>query len=69
MTLSPSGQAIAFTGFPSSGAVTIWQDGSTTAVPNTGSNLDELQVGALLWGYTYLAHRLRHDLEGTHASH
>ncbi len=53
VTLSPDGQQIAFTGFPSSGAVTIWQNGSTVTIPHTGSNLDELQVGALLWGYTY----------------
>ncbi len=53
VTLSPSGRQIAFTGFPSSGAVTIWQDGNTTSIPNTGSNLNELQVGALMWGYTY----------------
>ena len=52
VTLSPSGQAVAFTGFPSSGAVSIWRDGDATVVPNTGSNLDELQVGALLWGNT-----------------
>ena len=53
VTLSPDGQQIAFIGFPSSGAVSIWDDDNTTAIPNTGSNLDELQVGALLWGYTY----------------
>jgi len=52
VTLSPSGREIAFTGFPSSGAVTIWHDGDTTSIPNTGSNLNELQVGAMLWGYT-----------------
>jgi hypothetical protein len=52
VTLSPSGQAVAFTGYPSSGAVSIWQNGDATAIPNTGSNLDELQVGVLLWGYT-----------------
>jgi hypothetical protein len=58
VTLSPSGRQIAFTGFPSSGGVTIWRDSATqasttTAIPGTGSNLDELQVGALLWGYTF----------------
>lgn len=52
VTLSPSGQAVAFIGYPSSGAVAIWRDGDAAAVPNTGSNLDELQVGALLWGNT-----------------
>ena len=53
VTLSPSGREIAFTGFPSSGAVTIWKDGDTVSIPNTGSNLNELQVGAMLWGYTF----------------
>ncbi len=53
VTLSPDGQQVAFIGFPSSGAVSIWQNDDTSAIPNTGSNLDELQVGALLWGYTY----------------
>ncbi len=53
VTLSPDGQQVAFIGFPSSGAVSVWHDDDTTAIPNTGSNLDELQVGALLWGYTY----------------
>ncbi len=53
VTLSPSGQDIAFIGFPSPGAVSIWHAGDSTAVPGTGSNLDELQVGAMLWGYTY----------------
>jgi hypothetical protein len=53
VALSPSGREIAFTGFPSSGAVTIWKDGDTTSIPNTGSNLNELQVGAMLWGYTF----------------
>ncbi len=53
VTLSPDGQQIAFIGFPSSGAVSIWSNDDTSAIPNTGSNLDELQVGALLWGYTY----------------
>ncbi|MBI1256944.1 MAG: hypothetical protein GC204_05695 [Chloroflexi bacterium] len=52
VTLSPSGRKVAFTGFPSSGAVTIWDNGDTTSIPNTGSNLNELQVGAMLWGYT-----------------
>jgi hypothetical protein len=53
VTLSPSGQKVAFTGFPSSGAVSVWRDGDAVSIPNTGSNLQELQVGALLWGYTY----------------
>ena len=54
VTLSPSGREIAFLGFPSSGAVSFWQeDGETVSVPNTGSNLDQLQVGALLWGHTF----------------
>lgn len=53
VTLSPSGRQIAFTGFPSSGAVTIWRADETSAIPGTGSNLDQLQVGALLWGYTF----------------
>jgi hypothetical protein len=53
VTLSPSGQQVAFIGFPSSGAVSVWRDGNAVSIPNTGSNLDELQVGALLWGYTY----------------
>lgn len=53
VTLSPSGREVAFTGYPSSGAVTIWRDGETTPIPGTGSNLDQLQVGALLWGYTF----------------
>lgn len=52
ITLSPSGRQLAFIGFPSSGAVSVWTDGETTAIPNTGSNLDQLQVGAVLWGYT-----------------
>jgi len=53
VTLSPSGRQIAFMGFPSSGAVTILKDsGDSSAIPNTGSNLNELQVGAILWGYT-----------------
>lgn len=53
VTLSPSGRQIAFSGFPSFGAVTIWREGETTAVPGTGSNLDQLQVGAMLWGHTF----------------
>jgi len=54
VTLSPSGQQIAFTGIPSFGAVTLLNaSGNSTSIPNTGSNLDELQVGALLWGYTF----------------
>ncbi len=53
VTLSPSGRQVAFMGFPSSGAVTIWQDNNTASIPGTGSNLDELQVGAMLWGYTF----------------
>ncbi len=53
VTLSPSGRQIAFSGFPSFGAVTIWQEGETTSIPGTGSNLDQLQVGALLWGHTF----------------
>ena len=53
MTFAPDGQQIAFIGFPSSGAVSIWHNDDATPIPNTGSNLDELQVGALLWGYTY----------------
>ncbi len=53
VTLSPTGQAVAFTGFPSSGAVSVWRGGDGQTIPNTGSNLDELQVGAILWGYTY----------------
>ena len=52
VTLSPSGRQIAFAGFPSFGAVTIWQEGETTAIPGTGSNLEQLQVGAILWGHT-----------------
>ncbi|MEP7290127.1 MAG: hypothetical protein ABI835_00035 [Chloroflexota bacterium] len=53
VTLSPSGQEIAFIGFPSSGAVSILVGEESSAIPNTGSNLDQLQVGAVLWGYTY----------------
>jgi hypothetical protein len=53
ITLSPSGRQLAMIGFPSSGAVSVWTDGETIAIPNTGSNLDQLQVGAVLWGYTY----------------
>jgi hypothetical protein len=53
ITLSPSGRQLAFIGFPSSGAVSVWTDGETTSIPNTGSNLEQLQVGAVLWGYTY----------------
>ena len=53
VTLSPSGRQIAFIGFPSSGAVSILNDDDSSTVPNTGSNLDQLQVGALLWGYTF----------------
>ncbi len=53
VTLSPSGREIAFIGFPSSGAVSFWNNGDSRAVPNTGSNLEQLQVGALLWGYTF----------------
>lgn len=52
VTLSPSGRLIAFMGFPSSGAVSVWQDGEAEAIPNTGSNLEQLQVGAVLWGHT-----------------
>ena len=53
VTLSPSGRQIAFTGVPSSGAVSVWNEGETSTVPNTGSNLEQLQVGALLWGHTF----------------
>lgn len=53
IALSPSGQQVAFIGFPSSGAVSVWRGGDAVSIPNTGSNMEELQVGAVLWGYTY----------------
>ncbi len=53
VTLSPSGQQIAFIGTPSSGAVTVLKGSDGTAIPGTGSNLDELQVGSVFWGYTF----------------
>jgi hypothetical protein len=50
ITLSPSGQEVAFIGFPDYGGAAIWRDGNVIAVTGTGSNA--LDVGALLWGAT-----------------
>jgi hypothetical protein len=52
VTLSPSGRAIAFLGFPEFGAAAVYRDGELIAIPGTGSGVDALNVGALLWGET-----------------
>jgi len=53
VTLSPSGRAIAFLGFPAFGAAALYRDSELIAIPGTGSAVDELSVGAILWGATY----------------
>ena len=50
VTLSPSGQEVAFIGYPDYGGAAIWRDGSVIAIVGTGSYA--LDVGALLWGHT-----------------
>ncbi|MDX2160891.1 MAG: hypothetical protein SF162_06155 [bacterium] len=52
VTLSPSGRAIAFLGFPEFGAAAIYRDGDLYPIPGTGEGADELNVGAILWGTT-----------------
>lgn len=49
-TLSPDGRAIAFIGYPDYTSAALWQNGTVTAVADTGGA--GLPVGALLWGPT-----------------
>jgi hypothetical protein len=50
ITLSPSGEEVAFIGYPDYGGAAIWKDGNVIAIVGTGSSA--LDVGALLWGPT-----------------
>ena len=53
VTLSPSGRAIAFLGFPEFGSAAIYRDVELIAIPGTGGDVDDLNVGAILWGSTF----------------
>lgn len=54
VTLSPDGQAAVFLGYPDFDGAAIWSSASNaiSAVPNTGDDDGELEVGAVIWGST-----------------
>ncbi len=50
VTLSPSGRAVVFLGYPDYTAAATWRNGTVETVPGTGNG--SLSVGAVLWGPT-----------------
>ncbi len=51
VTLSPSGRAVTFLGYPDYTAAATWHNGAVEAVPGTGNGT--LAVGAVFWGATH----------------
>lgn len=51
VTLSPSGRAVAFLGYPNYTAAATWHLGTVEAIPDTGNGA--IAVGAIFWGATF----------------